>query len=86
MIMSMGLSRGLAASDAQEKAPYRRLSVNVAEDVAGAIDQIGRRHRWTITEVIRRAVSILKFVDDETAQGGKVLVERDGKLREVRFL
>jgi hypothetical protein len=72
--------------DAQQGASYRRLSVNVAEDVAGAIDQMRTRHRWSITEVIRRAVSILKFIDEEEAHGGRVLVERDGKVREVKFL
>ena len=85
MTMDMRLNPSLAGT-AQQRTPYRRLSVNVAEDVAGAIDQMGTRHGWTITEVIRRAVSILKFVDDEVSQGGRVLVERNGKVHEVRFL
>jgi hypothetical protein len=84
--MVMPLSQDGAPRQGQQRAPYRRLSVNVADDVAGAIDEMHTQHGWTITEVIRRAVSILKFIDDEVAHGGRVLVERDGKIREVRFL
>jgi hypothetical protein len=84
--MVMRSSGDEAPGEPQQRAQYRRLSVNVADDVAGAIDQMHTQHGWTITEVIRRAVSILKFIDDEVAHGGRVLVERDGKMREVRFL
>ena len=64
----------------------RRLSVNVALDVGQAIDELGKRHGTTITDVIRRAVSTYKFVDDEVAAGGRILVERNGTIREVKFL
>lgn len=70
----------------RQAAPWRRLSVNVANDVADAIESMHKEHGWTITEVIRRAVSILKFVNDEVDGGGKILVERDGTIREVKFL
>ncbi len=64
----------------------RRLSVNVALDVGEAIDMLAKRHRTTITDVIRRAISTYKFIDDEVDSGGKILVERDGAVREVKFL
>lgn len=64
----------------------RRLSVNVALDVADAIESLAARHNTTITDVIRRAVSAYKFIDDEVAAGGKILVERGGTIREVQFL
>ena len=64
----------------------RRLSVNVALDVGEAIDELAKRHGTTITDVIRRAVSTYKFVDDEVASGGRILVERNGTVREVKFL
>jgi hypothetical protein len=63
----------------------RRLSVNVAPDVGEAIDDLAKRHGTTITDVIRRAVSIYKYVDDETSRGAKILVEKDGTFREVKF-
>jgi len=64
----------------------RRLSVNVALDVADAIDVLAKRHGTTVTDVIRRAVSVYKFIDDETVNGGRILVEQDGILREVKLL
>ncbi len=65
----------------------RRLSVNVAVDVGQAIDVLAERHRITITDVIRRAVSTYKFIDDETTAGAKILVEQpNGTVREVKFL
>ncbi len=63
----------------------RRLTVNVALDVGDAIDELAKRHGITITDVIRRAVSIYKFIDDEMTSGVKILVERDGTVREVKF-
>lgn len=64
----------------------RRLSVNVSLDVGRAIDQLAKRNKTSITEVIRRAVSAYKFIDDEVAAGGKILIEKDGTIREVKFL
>ena len=79
-------ARTARAVPSQETTVGRRLSVNVALDVADAIDKLAKRHRTTITDVIRRAVSTYKFIDDEASAGGKILVERNGTIREVKFL
>lgn len=65
---------------------WKRLSVNVASDVADAINTMHNKHGWSFSDVIRRAVTAYKFIDDETENGGKILVERDGTIREVRFV
>ena len=65
---------------------WKRLSVNVANDVADAISTLHDKHGWTISDVIRRAVSTYKFIDEETEKGAKILIERDGTIREVRFV
>jgi hypothetical protein len=73
-----------AESDAPSE--VRRLSVNVAPDVGDAIDQLAKRHGTTITDVIRRAVSIYKYLDDQTtAHDAKILIEESGTIREVKF-
>ncbi len=82
----MSMSGSTTKSKARQAAGWRRLSVNVAYDVADAIDELREGRGWSITEVIRRAVSILKFVNDEETKGGRILVERDGTIREVKFL
>lgn len=65
---------------------WKRLSVNVANDVADAITRLQQKHGWTISDVIRRAVSTYKFIDEETENGARILIERDGNIREVKFL
>jgi hypothetical protein len=65
---------------------WKRLSVNVANDVAEAIAVMAHKHDWTITDVVRRSVSAYKFIDDEVDKGAKILIERDGVIREVQFL
>ena len=74
------------AGAAQGAMTGRRLSVNVASDVAAAIEDLAKRHDTTITDVIRRAVSVYKFMDDEVRDGGKIMVERGGTVRELKFL
>jgi Ribbon-helix-helix protein, copG family len=74
------------ATYAASTAVGRRLSVNVALDVGDAIDELAKRHGTTITDVIRRAVSMCKYIDDETSDGGRILVERDKTVREIKFV
>ena len=66
--------------------PWKRLSVNVALDVADAIQALATKNSFSITEVIRRAVSVYKFLDEEASAGNKILVERGDALLEVKFL
>jgi len=83
----LGVREPAAPPESSRPAPVgRRLSVNVALDVGEAIDMLAKRHRTTITDVIRRAISTYKFIDDEVTSGGKILVERNGAVREVTFL
>ena len=85
--MSGSMSESMERPRPSPPGGSRRLSVNVADDVADAISMLRERHGWSITEVIRRAISALKFIDDEVNKdGGKILVERGGTVREVNFL
>lgn len=83
---STGAREAWAADPPQQTTLGRRLSVNVSLDVGDAIATLAERHNTTITDVIRRAVSTFKFIDDEVDAGGKILVERGGTIREVKFL
>jgi len=64
-----------------------RLSVNLSDEAADALRSYVKRHGVTVTEAIRRAISILKYVDDVRAEGSRILVaDKDGKnIREVVF-
>lgn len=58
-----------------------RLSVNINDETSVALKDLAARRQTTVTEVIRRAVSVYKFVEDEVVDGDKTLklVQRDGR-------
>lgn len=63
-----------------------RLSVNLAPDVANALRDAARQDGFSVTEGIRRAISLLVFFGDVYRRGATVHVqERNGSEREVRF-
>ena len=49
----------------------QRLSVNINDETAQALNELAARRQTTVTEIIRRAVSMYKFVEDEVTQKGK---------------
>lgn len=50
-----------------------RLSVNINDETAAALKQMADRRQTTVTEVVRRAVSVYKFIEDEVVDGDKTL-------------
>jgi predicted transcriptional regulator len=50
-----------------------RLNVNVNDETAQALREIADRRDLSVTEVVRRAVSVYKFVEDEVFENGKTL-------------
>lgn len=50
-----------------------RLSVNINDETAAALRDLAERRGTTVTEIVRRSVSVYKFVEDEVAAGGKTL-------------
>src|SRR3954452_1193318 len=55
-----------------------RLSININEETAAALRDMAARRGVSVTEAVRRAVAIAKFVEDETMNGSTVQVD-DGK-------
>lgn len=50
-----------------------RLSVNINDETEEALKELAARRDTTVTEIIRRAVSVYKFVEDEVGQNKKSL-------------
>lgn len=48
-----------------------RLSVNINEETARALRELAERHDTSVTDIVRRAVAVYKFVEDETRDGDK---------------
>ena len=51
-----------------------RLSVNINRETADALKQMAKERGISVTEVVRRAVAITKFVEDETRRGHRIQV------------
>ena len=50
-----------------------RLNVNINDETAEALRDLAERRGSSVTEVVRRAISVLKFMEDEVGGGGKTL-------------
>lgn len=67
-----------------------RLSINLAPDVADVLKDLAKAKRVSVTEAVRRAIAVWKFLEDEKEKGNKIaIVENvDGtdRVREVVLL
>jgi hypothetical protein len=79
MIMSPARTR------ASDPLPVR-LSINLAPDVAAALKELVSRHGTSLTEEVRRSISLYKFADDEIRSGSRLLVQRGDSLLEIKLL
>jgi hypothetical protein len=57
-----------------------RLNVNLNQETAEALKEIAKKENISLTEAVRRAIAILKFVEEEQDRGRKIqTMDRDGK-------
>lgn len=64
-----------------------RLSVNLSPDAADVLKEYAKRKGVSITEAVRRAIGVLKFLDETQNRGASVTVSDDsGSEKEVIFL
>ena len=62
-----------------------RLSVNINDECKAALTEVAARRGVSVTEAVRQAISIYKFVDDELAVKGASmkLTYPEGNQKEV---
>lgn len=58
-----------------------RLSVNINDETAQALKELAKRRDTSVTEVVRRAVAVYKFIEDEVGERGKTLQLVDDQSR-----
>ncbi|WP_280389868.1 hypothetical protein [Nocardia wallacei] len=61
-----------------QNADVVRLSVNLSPDVAAVLHELMEKRGTTATETIRRAISVLYFLETETENGGELLLREPG--------
>lgn len=50
-----------------------RLSVNINDETTAALQELAQRRDTSVTEVVRRAVAVYKFLEDQVAGEDKSL-------------
>lgn len=61
----------------QPQPAQKRLNINMNEQTASALRDLAQRHQVSITEAVRRAISIYKFFSEELAAGRKIQTMRE---------
>lgn len=64
-----------------------RLNVNINDETAQALRNLAQHDGVSVTEVVRRAVSVYKFFEEAAGEGKTIqLVDRDEKVTAVQMV
>jgi predicted DNA-binding protein len=64
-------------------ANVHRVNVNFSEDAYEQLTELAERKGKTVSDLLRDAIALERWFDETNREGSRVLVERDGKVREV---
>ncbi len=59
-----------------------KISMNMSDETLAALRELAERYNVTMTEAARRAISVMKLLDDNQRDGNDVLL-RNPKTRET---
>ncbi|KPM52173.1 hypothetical protein ACG83_30485 [Frankia sp. R43] len=65
---------------------YTRLTVNINTETAAALRQVAESRGVSYTEAVRRAVALLKLIEDETQKGHAIQVSEGKNVRNIILL
>jgi hypothetical protein len=60
--------------------------VNLSPEIADVLKEYAQRKGVSVTEAVRRAVTVLQFVDETQDRGASVVVNDEGAMKEIVFL
>lgn len=63
-----------------------RLSVNINHECADALNDLAKRRQTTVTEIIRRAISVYKYLDDAQRDGKSIQLRDDTHITTCELL
>lgn len=63
--------------------PKRRINTVLSEKTFKDLDTLAREQGKSKAEVLRDAVALERWFEDARQEGGKILLEHDGKVREI---
>ncbi len=59
------------------------MSVSFSDDAYRTLEELARRKGTTMSEVLRDAISLEAYAEKVREEGNRLLVEDDGKFREI---
>jgi len=69
-----------------EVAELVRLSINLTPTVNAVLKSYASRKGVSVTEAVRRAISILSYIDEAQTRGETINVDDGDRIKEVQFL
>ncbi len=61
----------------------KRVSADFSQSTYDALKQLANERNESMADALRDAIALSKWCQDVQSRGGKILVEQDGKVREV---
>lgn len=61
----------------------RRMNVAFSENAYQTLTELAQTTGKSMADVLRDAIALEKWVQDEHRKGGRVLIEREGEIREL---
>lgn len=59
--------------------------IELPDEAASILKEIADRNGLTVAAALQQAITNEKFIEEQLANGARLLVEKDDKLREVEF-
>ena len=60
-----------------------RITVEFSDSTYEALEQLAKRKGKSKAAALRDVIALAKWIDETEREGGHILVERDGKIREI---
>jgi len=61
----------------------RRVHVNFTPSAYQTLEELAHSKGKTVSETLRDAIALEKYFEDTRREGGRILVERNGEIREL---
>ena len=65
------------------KTGKKRININFTDEAMANLNELSEG--LSMSDVIRKSITIFKWAKDIKEDGGKILIEKDGKVREVEL-
>lgn len=78
---------GASVEERETPAGRQKLSLNLTDEAAQVVRELAAAKGISVTEVIRRGISLERFILDQLKDGGSFLIRRrDGTIETVHFV